>query len=429
MTLTVADTTAPTTTSTRVVHTVGTLSLGDRTGYEDGQLVVGTQDAVEVLADPALERVAVHVTSPGDDTRIVQLLDVVEPRTKGPGGAGIFPGFLAQPDPDRPRTTHVLRGAAVMAAGWLPRNQEGIVDMSGPAAELSPYAATRNVVVTFERAEDATWEQVDAALRRGLLRLAVHLADAALGAPPDAVEELAGPAPPGTAQLPRVGAITNLQTQGPFKDVYVYGRSMAGSLPTLIDPHEVDDGAVVSGQFGHPSLRNSTYLHQNHPVVAELRARHGHDLEFAGLVLSPEPVDQDAKAHVSAHAAALCRAAGFDAAVVTKEGGGNADADISLKLDRLEDAGVAGIGIYAEMTGADGTGLPLVSPPRRATAMVSTGNYDERLSLPAMGRALGAERVDIADAAATDALVLPVAAVHGALSTLGWSRMTCAEGS
>ena len=42
---------------------------------------------------------------------------------------------------------------------------------------------------------------------------------------------------------------------------------------------------------------------------------------------------------VSAHAARLCAAAGFDAAVVTKEGAGNADADMALKMDALEDAG------------------------------------------------------------------------------------------
>lgn len=414
-------------TSRRLVHAVTALALGERTAYDDGVLTVGVAQAEAVLADPALTGVRVHVTSPGDDTRIVQVLDVVEPRTKGAGGAGIFPGFLAAPQPDRPRETHVLRGATVMAAGWLPRNQEGIVDMTGPAAELSPYAATHNVVVEFERAEDATWEQVDAAVRRGVLRLAVHLADAALHAPADDTEELADPSPPGVGDLPRVGVVTNLQTQGPFKDVFVYGRSMAGCLPTIIDPAEIDDGAVVAGQFGHPGLRNSTYLHQNHPVVAELRRRHGTDLSFAGLVLCPEPVDQQAKDHLSAHAARLCAAAGFDAAVVTKEGGGNADADNSLKLDRLEDAGVVGVGIYAEMTGPDGTGIPLVSPPRRATAMISTGNYDERLSLPAMKRALGAGRVDIADATATDAMELPVAAVHGSLTTLGWGRMTCAE--
>lgn len=162
---------------------------------------------------------------------------------------------------------------------------------------------------------------MDTALRRGLLKLAVRLAEAALEADPTAVEEL--PAAPAQAQddRPRVAAITNLQTQGTFKDVFVYGRSFAGGLPTLLGATELDDGAVVSGQFGHPGLKNPTYLHQNNPVVSALRARDGSELELAGVVICPEPIDQDHKQLISAHAARLCAAAGFDGAVLTKEGG------------------------------------------------------------------------------------------------------------
>ena len=38
------------------------------------------------------------------------------------------------------------------------------------------------------------------------------------------------------ASLPRVGVVTNLQTQGRFKDVFVYGRGFGASLPTLSTP-------------------------------------------------------------------------------------------------------------------------------------------------------------------------------------------------
>jgi glycine reductase len=409
----------------RIVHEVHTVELGEATRYERHRLVVGREQAEARYADPALAAVRVHVAVPGERVRIVAPLDVVEPRTKGPGG-GAFPGMLAPVNRRREPDTHVLRGAAVLAAGYLPRNQEGLIDMVGPAAELSPFGRTRNVVVEFEPADGASWAEVDAAVRRGSLRLAVHLADAAVEAEPDTVEELAEPHRPGTPTggLPRVGVITNLQTQGAFKDVFVYGRSMAGSLPTLFDPAEVEDGAVVSGQYGHPALRNPTYVHLNHPVVAELRARDGHDLRFAGLVLSPEPVQQADKELASAHAAWLCRAAGFDAVVVTKEGAGNADNDLALKVDALEAAGLPAVALYAEMSGPDGTGPPLVAGPRRG-ALVSTGNYDQRVKLPAVERALGGDKLRIADAEATAAVEVPVAAILSALSPLGAGRLTC----
>jgi glycine reductase len=406
----------------RLVHEVRELVLGDRTTYSDGRLTVSPADAGALVADPALAAVRIACAAPGEAVRIVGALDAVQPCSKGPGGDGVFPGFVGPAMPPGRGETHVLRGAAVVAAGHLPRAQEAVIDMSGPAAPMSPLAFTHNLVIEFDPAPDAPWEDVEAAVRRGLLRVAVHLADAALDAEPDAVEELPGPGG-GPAGRPRVGIVTNLQTQGKYKDVFVYGRSLSGGLPTVISPNELDDGAVVSGQYGHPALKNPTYLHQTHPVVAALRARD--DVCLAALVLCPEPVGQAAKEMVAAHAARLCRALRLDAAILTKEGGGNADADVALKMDRLEEEGIVAVGIFAEMAGRDGTGPPLVVPPTRATAMVSVGNYDERVLLPACDRALGGDRVALLDRPATDELELPVAAIYCALSPLGWGRLTC----
>ena len=121
------------------------------------------------------------------------MLDAIQPCSKGPGGGGVFPGLLGPAMPVGRGTTHVLRGAAVLAAGFLPRAQEAVIDMSGPAAPLSPLAATHNLVVEWTPAEDADWGDVEVALRRGLVKVAAHLAEAALDAEPDAVEELAEP--------------------------------------------------------------------------------------------------------------------------------------------------------------------------------------------------------------------------------------------
>lgn len=416
---------------TRMVHVVRELVLGEHTSYEAGRLAVGEESVRSLLRDPALAEVRLGCAAPGDSVRIVGALDAIQPCSKGPGGGGVFPGLLGPAMPVGRGTTHVLRGAAVLAAGYVPRAQEAVIDMSGPAAPLSPLAATHNLVVEWTPADDASWEDVDAALRRGLVKVAAHLAEAALDAEPDAVEELSDPATAtatATANgTPRVGVILNLQTQGRFKDVFVYGRSLSGGLPTVISPGELDDGAVVSGQYGHPALKNPTYLHQTHPVVAALRACE--DLELAALVLCPEPVNQADKELVSAHAARLCRQLRLDAAIATKEGGGNADADVSLKMDRLEEEGITAVGILAEMAGRDGTGPPLVVPPTKATALVSTGNYDERMALPAVDRALGRDRIALLDQPSTDAVELPVAAIYCAQSTLGWGRLTCAEPS
>lgn len=397
------------------------VGLGEATAWRDGLLTVSAAEAQALVAAPALAEVKVSWASPGDSARIVKVLDVVEPRSKGPGGGGIFPGWLTGEPSGGP--THVLRGAAVVVAGYLPRAQEAVIDMSGPAAELSPFGATHNLVIEFTPAPGADWADVDDALRRGSLALAARLAEAALDAPPDEEERV--PDPGAVDGLPRVGAVTNLQTQGVFKDVFVRGESFNGQAPALIDPADIDDGAVVSGQFGHPSLRNPTWVHQNHPIANALRARHGKDLAFAGVVLAPEPVSASEKARISAAAAQVCAEAGFDAVILTKEGGGNADADIALKMDALEDMGITAVGLFAEMAGPDGTGPPIVVAPERATAMVSTGNYDTRLDLPEMERALGGEELALLGVPATSAMQLPTAVILASLGCLGGGRLTC----
>ncbi|MHB1534810.1 MAG: glycine/sarcosine/betaine reductase component B subunit [Acidimicrobiales bacterium] len=410
---------------TRLVHQVRQVGFGERTSFDGGVLTVSGEHARGVLGDPALAETRLSWVSPDESARIVKILDAVEPRTKGPGGGGIFPGFVGPARLQGHGETHVLRGVIVVTAGYLPRAQEALADLSGPAAPLSPLGAAHNLVVEFTPAPGASWQEVDVALRRSSLRLAAALAEASLAAAPDAVEELPSPSPRSkSSSLPRIGAVTNLQTQGSFKDVFVYGRSFGAALPTLLDPGDFDDGAVVSGQFGHPALKNPTFMHQNHPVVNELRRRHGHDVEFAGVVICPEPVDQGSKEMVSAFAARVCAAAGFDAAIVTKEGGGNADADVALKMDALSDLGIEPVGLYAEMAGTDGTGPSVVVAPERATAMISTGNYDNRLQLPEMDKAYGGEQFTLAGLPATAALEVPTAVVYCALNPLGWGCLT-----
>jgi hypothetical protein len=95
-----------------------------------------------------------------------------------------------------------------------------------------------------------------------------------------------------------------------------------------------------------------------------------------------------------------------------------------LKVDALEADGLTAVALYAEMSGADGTGPPLVAGPRRG-AVVSTGNYDQRLKLPAVDRAIGGSQLRIADADATAAIEIPTAAILSALSPLGAGWLTC----
>lgn len=410
----------------KMVHRVSTARMGSTSRLSDGELELDEAAALAAVASPALAEVRLTWVSPGASARLVKVLDSVQPRTKGRGGAGIFPGFLAPPRPAGEGVTHVCEPVAVVVAGYLPRAQEAVAEMFGEASALSPLGGCHCLVVEFTRADGALWPAVDLALRLGALRLAALVAEITLDCPPDEVVELAPRSARGTGS-PRVGTITYIQCQGAFKDVFVYGSSLAGALPTWLDPNEAEDGAVVSGQFGHPCLKNPTFMHQNHPVAAAMRAHDRKDMDFVGLVVAPEPVELPRKRMVAAHAARLCAGMGLDAVVVTKEGGGNADLDMALAMDEAEALGLVAVGLFAEMAGWDGTGVPVVSPPERATAMVSTGNYDERILLPAVEKALGGHRLELVGMPATAELELPTAALYCALNPLGWGSLRAEE--
>ena len=140
-----------------LVHRVSELVIGEETAYEGGRLVAGRSQLEGLFADPALARVSLDVARPGEDVRIVKVLDAIEPRAKEPGSGRIFPGLLGPAQPQGRGDTHVLRGVAVITAGYLPRAQEAVIDMAGPAAELTPFGSTHNLVISFEPAEDAPW--------------------------------------------------------------------------------------------------------------------------------------------------------------------------------------------------------------------------------------------------------------------------------
>ena len=263
--------------------------------------------------------------------------------------------------------------------------------MSGPAAPLSPLAATHNLVVELTPAEDADWEDVDAALRRGLVSVAAHLAEAALDAEPDAVEELAEPGGSTANGKPRVGVILNLQTQGKFKDVFVYGRSLSGGLPTVISPGELDDGAVVSGQFGHPALKNPTFLHQNHPVVAALRARRTSS-SWRRSCSAPSPSTRRTRSSSRRTPRGCAPRPASTRRSSPRRAAATPTPTWRSRWIASRRRGSPRSGSSPRWRGATGPGRRSSSRPTKATALVSTGNYDERMTLPAVERALGRER-------------------------------------
>jgi glycine reductase complex component B subunit alpha and beta len=222
--------------------------------------MVGASGVVRLTGTAALH--------PGERVRAAPVLDIVEPRAKDLAGASAFPGWTGVPVAAGHGLTHVLSWMAVAAVGRIPGVQEGMIDMSPEAAAYSPFSRTRNLVLLFEQSAGADRSAVDQAIRTSLLRVAEFLAGLARGV--EAERMKAWDWPPVSSGLPRAACLYLIQSQGELRRTYIYGQQADTLLPTLLDPLEVWDGAVVSGNFVLPCNKTCTYIHQNQPVIAEM---------------------------------------------------------------------------------------------------------------------------------------------------------------
>lgn len=109
--------------------------------------------------------------SRAESCRILPVKDVVEPRYK-PGGE-IFPVCSARKC-RRPGSgvTYVLKGCAVVTTGPIVGFQEGLIDMSGPAAQYTLFSKLNNVVLHLTKREDVDQHEHEEVVRMAGLKAA-----------------------------------------------------------------------------------------------------------------------------------------------------------------------------------------------------------------------------------------------------------------
>lgn len=380
------------------IYQVESLEFAGQTQLKNKTLFINHDELAAILSNQAaIDRVDLDLAQPGDETRIVHILDTIEPRCKVAGHGRIFPGLLGPPDTVGSGRTHCLRGMALMTTARPPnpvtgllQPREAIVDMSGPASQYSPFSETANLVVTFHAAPGFDNAEFDHALRLASLQAAEYLAQITKDISPDDLQtfELTETDP----SLPRIAYLYQAQSQGIFSDTYLYGKAIQDMVPTLIHPNEVMDGALVSGNSVYGCFKNPTYLHCNNPVIQELYAEHGKSLTFAGVVLyRGHNYTQAEKQRAGNYAAKLASFLRADGAILTGEGGGNSAIDMMLALQECERLGIKTTVISYELGGPEGQDFPLVHSVSEAQAIVSTGSVDKMLDLPAMPHVLGGD--------------------------------------
>jgi predicted MFS family arabinose efflux permease len=128
--------------------------FGEKNAFADGILTVNREEAIEALnKDGKLKNVSLHIARPGDSTRIIPVKAAAGVRCR-PDGRCVFPGYTGEVAQAGSGVTYALDGMCVLGAGLHSRQgMNGMVDMSGPAAEMSPYAKLINLVFVAENAD------------------------------------------------------------------------------------------------------------------------------------------------------------------------------------------------------------------------------------------------------------------------------------
>jgi glycine reductase len=167
--------------------------------------------------------------------------------------------------------------------------------------------------------------------------------------------------------------------------------------PTLLHPNELFDGSVVSANYRN-FFKTCTFLQQNNYIALQLLRRHGKDLNFVGHIIGRGHFDDLLmKERQGQYAAKLARLLSAQAAVLTMEGGGNAYIDYMLTVRALEQSGIAAVPTVTELGGPKGEDYPLVFVVPEAVSIVTGGNTDSSMQVPAVDRVIGGERVKFAD--------------------------------
>jgi glycine reductase len=187
----------------------------------------------------------------------------------------------------------------------------------------------------------------------------------------------------------------------------------------------------VCGHYNiSPAIKNTTYTLLNHPVIRGLFQRHGTELDFRGVVIAPEPTSFGEIARTSMLASGLLKdALHADGVIITKEGGGHTDVDLMENCNACECLGIKTVLIDNEWLGPDGAGeFPLLASSPNADAMISVGNADGAVILPAMDSVIGGNRLmggfnqDL-----EGDITLPVWFIPNAISQAGFTRLSTME--
>jgi glycine reductase len=404
------------------------------TRIQDQILYVNLKELTEAIVDDRFSKMEIDIVHPGDNVRIINVLDVIEPRIKVEGGES-FPGWVGKMGVAGTGKTHALKGVGVIETGIKRLFSGAILDMSGPGSEVANFSELHHVILITEPASGISEAEYSRALKMAGLKTAQYLAGASVSLQPDQwrIYESGRPTEPSdTMGLPRIAYVYISECHELLKEIFVYGDNLPYLyFPMVFHPNEFMDGAILGGSYKYnPGLRIFTYSLQNNPVIEALYGRHGRDLIFTGVVMANANLALTDKKRSAIMVGKLVKFnLGADGVIITKEGGGHPDIDLMECCEQCEILGVKSCLINSEMLAPDGVGSAMVAFSKFADCVISVGNIDETVELPPVQRVIGGETmgVDNFEGPFDGPMKVPIRMFPNAISLAGLTKVTTEE--
>ena len=372
---------------------VKAVRFGDQTKLSGDVLTLNKAELINLIMDELkFSAVDLELASPGENCRIVRVADVIEPRVKISGQGQVFPGMIGSVAQVGAGQTVCLKGLNIVETWQMPNRIKMMIDMEGEAAGYTPLSNSFNLVIVAKPLTNLSENEYASALKHSSLELARYLAEKVEHHIPKetvtySLEEQNGNC---SRDLPRLVYVCQLYAVKHLAQTLIYGHSNHNMFPTIMHPNEFFDGALVNYQYDNMKISETTKTYQNQPVIKELYRRHGKDLLFAGVILKDTPYSLEDKKRSAMFTAKLARwLLQADGVILTKEGGGHPQIDLSLISEYCAAVGITSTIILAETGSSTGLASEMtLFNAETATNLISCGR-DEKIEIKPAARIIG----------------------------------------
>lgn len=349
-------------------------------------LYVCSADLLKHVDISAFESIEIKVVHPGDPVRILGVETAIQPRVKADAPDTTYPGMIGKLTPAGEGRTVALRGVLVTTLCPLKQNSKSLLDMTGPAADETAFSRHHHIILECypkKGISNAVFmkEQLIAALN-----ISVILAKLGIDRTPD--DGVTYELTPVEKELPKVALIALQFTGDDFRGFYVYGQYTRDSMPFIMHPNELLDGAIVySG-----SNTAAVYQFQEFEAIKNLYERHGKDIEFVGVVCPCTKVESEAKSSAAMMSVRLAKEQlRANITINIKQGPGHGQMDQQMIHLWSEQMGMKAVTMVAGVSNEKPGDLLVVSDPK-VDAIVQIG-HGRRIEYPYLPNLIGTSRI------------------------------------